>query len=206
MSDRRHSKLVKKEAKQELIRSIGDELEKATNGPDEPGKLFICYSDVERIWADESKIETLLHPDELSQDVLAFIQQKMILILSILVMSGANLFFTQFRARLFDRGSGNAFWTDDGVPFEEDQLGFLVHDLGLLRRFYLYQFRFKPEVIEITRHQRKQTVDPRVPLPFVHTITNVGVGGYGKVDRVGIAPAYIKGEEGSVWGTVSTSN
>lgn len=192
------------DAVKKLFQTILREIESATKRSNEPGKSFVCHGDLKRIWSDRQRISTLLQPDCPPKHQIDFIQDHMIIILSILVSIGATDCLTNFGSRLFDSNSGNAIVTDEGVPFEMNQLTFLDSEPALQWLFHEHQYRFKPVVIEITRGQRKQVIkNTRLRLPFEYRKRDIGVGGYGKVDLVGISARYIKEESGSIWDTVS---
>ena len=183
-----------------LISTIFGEIESVTKRPGEPEKSFVRYDDLKVIWSDRWRISCLLQLDYTHEDQIDFIQENMIIIISTLISIGADDWLTNFRARLFDSVSGHAIVTDDGIPFEMDRLTFLDSSLALQRAFYEYQFRFKPVVIE----QRPQVIENKMlRLPFEYC-DDIGSGGFGKVDRVGISPKCIKEESGSTWESVRT--
>jgi hypothetical protein len=191
-------------AQAQVMKEILDEIDLATKCRKKQDKSFICCEDLKGIWSDKSRISTLLQPDRLSQDQICFIQRHMIIILSTLISVGATEYLTNFRDRLFDPNSGNALLTDDGIPFKKNELIFLDSEPALQQLFYDHQFRFKPVVIEITRNQKTQVIEnEKQRLPFEFCIKDVGGGGYGKVDCVGISPKYIREKAGSMWENVS---
>lgn len=211
MADRPHSELQRfcaqdgtQDEKTKLVKTILHEIDAATKRREKPEKSFICYEDLKRIWSDKSRISILLQPDRLSQDLIHFIQEKMIMILSTLVSVDAVPCLTNFRARLFDPNSGQALLTDDGIPYEENDLTFLNSEPASQKLFYEYQYRFKPVVIQLESGQRPLLIkDRKKRLPFEFIQKDVGAGGYGQVDCVGISPRYIKEETGSSWESVS---
>jgi hypothetical protein len=186
-----------------LMKIILDEINSATKRREKPEKSFICYEDLKRIWSNQSRISTLLQLD-LSQRQIDLIQGHMIRILSTLISVGAIDCLADFRARLLDPSSGNPRVTDDHIPFEMNQLVFLNSEPALQQHFYEYQFRFKPVEIVVSEGQRTLVIKNHIErLPFEYREKNIGCGGYGQVDLVGISPRYFKGETGSSWETVS---
>jgi hypothetical protein len=180
---------------------ILDEIRSATKQLKKPEKSFICYEDLKRIWSNKSRITTLLQLD-LSQRQIDIIQERMIRILSTLISVGATDCLANFRARLFDSSSGNPLVTDDHIPLEMDQFVFLDSEPAVKRQFYMHQFRFKP--VEIVLSNGPVVIKNEMErLPFEYRKKGIGSGGYGKVDLVGISPRYIKGEDDSLWETVS---
>jgi hypothetical protein len=188
-----------------MITTIFHEIESVTKRPGEADKSFVCHDDLKTIWYDRWRIRRLLQLDYAPEEQIDFIQEHMIVILSTLISIGANDWVINFRARLFHPVSGTALATDDGIPFEIGQLTFLDSP-ALQRTFYECQFRFKPVVIEITQNQRTQVIENKMMrLPFEFCQKDIGSGGFGTVDRVGISPKYIKNlSEGSIWETVRT--
>jgi hypothetical protein len=196
----------------ELVTTIFDEIEAATKspeeGPEKPEKSFIRHDDLRTIWSDRWRVSRLLQldydrVDNAREDQIDFIQEHMIVILSTLVYASAYDCLTNFRARLFDR-SGNAVATDDRIPLKLHQITFLDSERALQNAFYEHQFRFKPVVIEITGSRRTQVIEKKLRLPFEFCERNIGSGGYGMVDRVGISPKCLKIESGLSWDSVST--
>lgn len=186
-----------------LIRTILGEINAHMKRSENPEKSFICYEDLKSIWSDRSRIQTLLQLAFPSEHQIRFIQEHMIMILSTLIFIGATDFSSEFLATLFNSNSANAPITDDEIPFEMNQLIFLYSKPALQQNFYTHQFRFKPVVIEVTRHQRTQVIkNPKLRLPFEYLKKDIGSGGFGKVDVVGISPKYIN-EAGSIRENVS---
>jgi hypothetical protein len=208
MADRQlrrdYSRDVGQDTKAQLIETILHEINSAMKRRDKPQKSFICFEDLKRIWSDKSRISSLLQPERISQNQIHFIQENMIMVLSTLISIGADECITNFHARLFDQNSGRAFLTDDGIPYEKSQLVCLNSEPALPQLFHEHQYQFKPEVIRLESGQRIQVIkDHKRRLPFERIQKDVGVGGYGKVDCVGISPRYIKEESGSSWEDVS---
>jgi hypothetical protein len=177
------------------------EINSATKQRERPEKSFVCYEDLKRIWSNKSRITTLLQLD-LSQHQIDIIQESMIRILSTLISVGATDCLANFRPRLLDPSSGNPLVTDDRIPLEMNQLVFLDSEPALRWQFYTHQFQFKP--VEIVLSNSPVVIkNPMERLPFEYRKKNIGSGGFGDVDLVGISPRYIKGEDDSIWETVS---
>ncbi len=105
--------------------------------------------------------------------------------------------------KIFHPATAQALFTDVDFPFENGKLGFLDSEPALQQRFYDNVFRFKPVLIEVESCQTTQKVHPKQRLPFESRLKEVGAGGFGRIDCVGISLYYIKFESGFLAPTVS---
>jgi hypothetical protein len=183
---------------QQVIAKVLDDIKAAIKRPEKMQKDYVCYADLRRIWSDKSKIATLIQSSSPSDEQIDYIQTHMIIILSTLVYIGAVDCLAAFTSRFFRHiSSHSALYEDSDIPyFEKSKLKFLDPEPASQQQFYENQFMFKPVIIEIKKNQTTQTVDPKQRLPFESLVKDVGAGGYGKVDRVGISPRYIKQPDG----------
>ncbi len=183
---------------QQVIAKVLDDIKAAIKRPEKMQKAYVCYADLRRIWSDKSKIATLIQSSSPSDEQIDYIQTHMIIILSTLVYIGAVDCLAAFTSRFFRHiSSHSALYEDSDIPyFEKSKLKFLDPEPASQQQFYENQFMFKPVIIEIKKNQTTQTVDPKQRLPFESLVKDVGAGGYGKVDRVGISPRYIKQPDG----------
>jgi hypothetical protein len=192
--------IIEKE-KRDVTKDLLNEFEKITHQPDDLSKSFICYYDLQKVWANKGRISTLLRPDDVT-DILDKIQQSMYIILSILVFIGADKCLEQFRARLFQRNCKDPLLTDAALPLEENNVHFLKEQPALKRRFLEQQHMFNP----ITIHCRYelQEFNPFQRLPLVPVTEGLlGQGAFGDVERIGIAARYFKETRGAVYEEVS---
>jgi hypothetical protein len=194
---------IKSQEKADMIKKILGDIKTCMKRPDKPSKAYFVHKDIARIWSDRTRIHTVLWPDCPNEKDLDVVQDDMVLVLSCLLWVGARDCLSNFRSKFF--GFRSHCPTDDKLPLEKDQLGFLEAEPAIQDRFYEEQFKFKPETILITHNQITQKVNhPLRRLPFEYRKKELGgVGGYGQVDCVGISPGYIRHENGSSWGNVS---
>jgi hypothetical protein len=178
--------------------AIFEALKERMKWKEKSSKAFICIEDIKSVWSDEPRILAALPSISpgLCQDIRAYF----IRILSILIWIGADNGLDNFYEE-FINVSNDRRLTDSHLPLEEGGLAFLSRDRA--HRFYGEQFRFIPVIIEDNPNQKTQIVHERYRLPFEWVQKDVGVGGYGKVDRVGISPGYLKQQSGSVFTEVS---
>ncbi|OOF99183.1 hypothetical protein ASPCADRAFT_204848, partial [Aspergillus carbonarius ITEM 5010] len=91
--------------------------------------------------------------------------------------------------------------TDRDLPLEREQIEtFFPDHPALVGMFDTVQCGFCPVTICCTRSV--QSVPRKCRLPFVEPPTRLGVGGFGEVDLVAIAPRYWKGDEGADYDVV----
>jgi hypothetical protein len=177
---------------------IFEELKERMKWKEKGSKAFISIEDIKSVWSDESRIIAVL--PSTSPQVCRFIRECLIKILSILIWIGAHDDLDNFYEK-FINVPVDQRRTDINLPLEEGELKFLSPDRA--HQFYAIQFGFIPEVIEDNPNQKTQIVHESHRLPFESVQKDVGVGGYGKVDRVGISPGYLKQQSGSVFTEVS---
>jgi hypothetical protein len=158
---------------------------------------FICESELKEIWHDWTKIREVL-PTIKNREQLIYIQEKMIVILSVLIFIGAHREFLN----LFHKGKViDPEWNDSNIPFEKDQITFFRSASAgpLSMRFHHDQFAFKPMEIKENEYQ---SVAPQIRLPFVWKEELIGEGGFGEVSLIEVPRGYLIGPRGP-YGKVS---
>lgn len=178
---------------QELSKEILDEIRVATKRSEKDSKCYVCYKDLKHIWRKQRRIRILIKQSNPLDEQVDFIQNHMIIILSTLVQVGADRCLSQFVERFFKPyNSVKALFVDDDLPiFSEDKVTFLDSEPAVKKQFFDHQFRFTPVKITIERAQVPQKIHPRQRLPFEKRTKNVGAGGFGTVDCVGISARYL---------------
>ena len=189
-------------SKGHVLKKILDEIKKATKRLEDPEAAYVCDYDLKRIWEDESRIRAVVDPICLSSIEIRHIQENMLIILSTLVWIGAYACLSDFTHRLFTM-YGEPHFVDGDVPLKKEQLYFLDSEPALQDQFYDNQFRFKPARIILPPVEITQQLHQKARLPFETRMEDVGTGGYGDVDCVGISPRYIKMASG--WESPSVS-
>ncbi|CZR60699.1 uncharacterized protein PAC_10595 [Phialocephala subalpina] len=184
---------------------ILEELQSAMKRPEKPEKSYVCYDDLKVVWKDKSRISTIIRLDNSSDmyNRIEFIQTNMIVTLSTLIWIRATDCLAAFTSTFFGRDTGDVIFSDMDIPcFNQDKIKLQL--LGLRPElewlFYENQFIFKPVNIEIESSQTIQKIHSKQRLPFESLEKHIGGGGFGRVDRVGISPKYIRqGEPGRKW-------
>ncbi|PYI11467.1 kinase-like protein [Aspergillus sclerotiicarbonarius CBS 121057] len=170
----------------DVIKEIIHELKEHTKRRDEISSRFIRRHDLVRVWQNEDRIHKLLYNDRLTPEDVCNIQENFIAILSILVSIEATVSVRNFCSTFL---TGTI--SDRDLPLEREQIeAFLPDHPALVLRFDDVQCEFCPVTIRCTVPQ--QSVHPKCRLPFVEPPTRLGVGGFGEVDLVAIAPRYWK--------------
>ncbi|PWY91786.1 kinase-like protein [Aspergillus sclerotioniger CBS 115572] len=172
-----------------VIGELIHELEEHTKRRDEISNRFIRRHDLVKVWQNESRIHRLLYNDQLTPEDVHDIQENFIAILSILVSIEAIDSIRNFRST-FPIGT----ISDRDLPLEREQIEMFLPDRpALVRRFDDVQCEFCP--VPIWRTRSLQSVPRKCRLPFTDPPTRLGVGGFGEVDLVAIAPRYWKVDE-----------
>jgi len=184
-----------REAASQAIRKAYSKLDQAMKRPANRDNAYICSRDVESCWST-ARIRIALLPEPWTDTEIITIKQRFIRVLSILVYTGAHDYLQSFRSQFFDANRD-----DDQLPFEQQHLSFL----GYLykQKFYEEQYRFIPVTIVDKSDPHSQHIEESRRLPFEVVEENIGLGGYGRVDRVRISPGYLQLKNGSIFPEVS---
>jgi len=178
-----------------LIRDIINELRDVTKCQDDFSKAYILPTDAQRLWADRTRISTVLNLRSTSA-LVRIIYDEMTTLLTILVFSNATLCLENFRKHFFRNNRPKL--TDRNLPLKASQVDFLEAEPALIDRFLENQYRFCPYVIEIS-DQEVTTIDQKYRLPFEEDPQVIGSGFHGEVAIVPISPGYLKQQNGTVW-------
>jgi hypothetical protein len=134
------------DARRNAIRSrIQIDLAECIVNPHSIGDAYIRQHDIERVWSGHGTIEHALYPVTLSSDEVAFIRDKLLTFLSILVYIDAHVFLADVRTNVLGptRSDGEHRYANSRLPFGEKE----VPDLGsfmLRKRFLDEQYLFVP--------------------------------------------------------------
>lgn len=123
----------------ECLVTRGDKFPEASK---EDKKAYFRIQDIKDAWSGRETIARALHPTTVSPDDAKFIQEKLLLFLSILVWMPAHKVLDQFRQYAYD-SKGDILCSNDQLPLEQDDVPDFG-DLASSRQFYSYQFMFKP--------------------------------------------------------------
>jgi len=169
---------------------------------DEASHEFICEAATKGVWSRDD-LRDVLQPDIWESSELAIIEKKFIKVLSILVHIGWER-LGDFRDLFLNYASntGSSRRTDDTLPFTGGRLEFLGPSK---RMFNEKQYAFIPVILREHESGAVQQVERQYRLPFTEENVNLGCGGYGKVQKVGVAPGYLKDKYGRAWTEVTNS-
>jgi hypothetical protein len=183
-----------------LMHTIYNEIGAKFKRHEKEDKCFITYEDIRTIWpvseASRQRIQTMLEIKESSADLLDTIQNRMILILSILIRIWAKETLLRFTTAFFPGNSNQPHLTDDDLPLALHKIHFIKNP-ARRKQFHNVQYQFLPTVIMLSEKHKPQVVDPLIRLPFESWEDDIGSGGYGDVARVGIASRCLREANGS---------
>ncbi|GIK06666.1 hypothetical protein Aspvir_002316 [Aspergillus viridinutans] len=173
---------------QRTTAEIIHDLNSITKCPEDLNRCFICKHDLEKLWQDKERIRRLL-PDSTKAAVIALVQREMFVILSVLVLIGAIWQDSDILKKLL-KDDDTPRYKDDDIPLSLDRIAEFLdppHD-GL---FHEKQFRFCPFIVDCHQTQQVHDVPQNWRLPFDKE-EELGLGSFGQVDLVKIAPRCFK--------------
>jgi len=187
----------------ELQNEIVMEFNNITRRKDSLTKSFICHYDLKKIWANIERIRKILYLSNPTDKILLVIQERMYMVLSILVAISAEKCLEEFTTRFFDKDTGEPRITDESLPLGYDEIDFLKDDEPHRWQFCREQHMFKPYVIKLRKFQDIIKIDEDYRLPFQKLEEKIGSGSSSTVDRAWISPEYLIKADQSYYGHVS---
>ncbi|KAF7163793.1 hypothetical protein CNMCM6106_000556 [Aspergillus hiratsukae] len=179
---------------------IISDLKSITKLSDEPARSFICKHDLEKLWQDKERIRRLL-PAATKDSVIALVQKELFVILSILVLIGAISQHSDILEKLL-RDDHTPRYKDDQIPLSLGRIAeFLEPPHESL--FHEKQYLFCPFIIDCNQVDQVRDVKPDLRLPFEKQ-AELGLGSFGQVDLIKIAPRCFRESEGAEYPEVRT--
>jgi hypothetical protein len=185
-------------ARDELIQTIQKEIDEKFQErgkrDGKPNRAFICFSELQDIWGDQSRISSVI-PGLQDGRKVRYIQEKMIIILSILIYIGAvNEFNNLFQSEGND--VERPILTDADLPLNSNQMQSFIRTHGHAsypRRsaFFTEQYLFIPEHIPDHRSRSIMEVPQEKRLPFIWKKEIIGEGGFGEVSLIEVPKGYL---------------
>jgi hypothetical protein len=128
--------------------------EKFPDASSEYSNAYIRIGDVEKAWSGEGTIERALYPNILDPVYVTFIQEKLLLFLSVLVWLDAHTHLNRFTSYVF-RDDGFPVCANEQMPLQRQEMPDLG-DRTLQMRFYFEQFMFSPVSTVDVRYRTMQ--------------------------------------------------
>jgi hypothetical protein len=181
---------MRRKVKSQLIADFGE----ITKRKEEASSAYICLADLKACWErDWSRIRHLINPENLTDARISMIKEKMMVIVSILILIGADQCLSEFGSRFFVDGATEPKLIDDHLPLDSDRIDFFPGEPERMEQFWEKQYKFVPQVIKVfTEVQKTQEIDHRLRLPFENIISKYGQGAFSQVDLVTVSRGYLE--------------
>lgn len=149
---------------------------------------FLTDDDIDTVYADRDRIRALIKTTSRNVD-LEKVRIEMRRVITVLILIGARDCFTDFERRLYRQMTPDI--TDKDLPITRtSDLHFLPTDQR--DRFMHEQYAVLAVKIKEDYEPRTLRFGPKERLPFERIEERIGVGGYGKVDKVWIPRGYLE--------------